>query len=292
MRSAWTCDRGLWSANVTATNREWVIPTFTSKSNFASPTTSYSQQNVVRHNHHVVCTVPLGPAAKRRADCCMQETRVENSTAPKPGEGRGEGKGKATYLTVPVLRYASVSSVCFGILGITRYPRYDSVSSVYLGILCNLRYTRYSSVCFSILGMPRYPSVFSVCLGILGILRYPRYTSVSSVSFGILRYVSVSSVYFGIQGMLRYASVYFGILDILRSTSVCLGIEGMPRSTRSTSVFLGIQGMPRYASVYRGYTVTHGILGIPTVCVYRAIVQSSKRHTFYFAVVYPRAGSR
>ena len=27
--------------------------------------------------------------AKRRADCCMQETRVENNTAPKPGEGQG-----------------------------------------------------------------------------------------------------------------------------------------------------------------------------------------------------------
>ena len=34
-----------------------------------------------------------GLRPKRRADCCMQETRVENSTAPKPGEGRGGRKG-------------------------------------------------------------------------------------------------------------------------------------------------------------------------------------------------------
>ena len=45
-------------------------------------------------------------AGKRRADCgCMQETRVENSTAPKPGEGRGGRKGKSdepdTHLLKP-----------------------------------------------------------------------------------------------------------------------------------------------------------------------------------------------
>ena len=39
------------------------------------------------------CKVPMCQG-KRRADSCMQETRVENSRAPKPEEGRGGRKGK------------------------------------------------------------------------------------------------------------------------------------------------------------------------------------------------------
>ena len=34
---------------------------------------------------------------------CMQETMVENSTAPKPEEGRGEGKGKSDVLDTHLL---------------------------------------------------------------------------------------------------------------------------------------------------------------------------------------------